>query len=262
MKSNKVACVTIPARVDEETRGVEPEPVGTTSAVKNAKMTGEMAPALDIAVLKQRAAAVWERLVAVYGKTECTLDAKDDAWQLLVAAILAAQCTDARVNLVTPGLFAAFPTPRDFAAATPAAIEPYISSCGLFHNKAKAIFGAAVKLESDFAGCVPQTEAELLSLPGVGRKIANLILGEVFGQPAIVVDTHCGRLSRRLGFTTAKDPVKVEKDLRKILPKSHWIGWGHYMVEHGRKICSARRPACQNCFLNDLCAYNLKLSND
>lgn len=207
---------------------------------------------------KARAEAILSRLEARYGHPECTLDDREDPWRLLVAAILAAQCTDARVNLVTPGLFAAFPTPADFAKASPSEIEPYISSCGLFRNKAKGIQGAAKRLITAYDGVVPANRADLLSLPGVGRKIANLLLGECFGQPALVVDTHCGRLARHLGLTEETDPLKVERDLMAVVPEARWSDWGHYMVEHGRAICQARAPQCESCPLVDLCPKGRK----
>lgn len=207
---------------------------------------------------KEKAKLILERLEALYGVPECTLDERHDPWRLLVAAILAAQCTDARVNLVTPDLFAAFPKPDDFAASSPEAIEPYISSCGLYHNKARAIHRAAKALLQDFAGEVPQTREELLALPGVGRKIANLLLGECFGQQALVVDTHCGRLARHFGLSKEKDPLKVERDLSACVPESRWSDWGHYMVEHGRAICTARAPRCLDCPLVELCLTGRK----
>lgn len=207
---------------------------------------------------KQRAEWILEQLEQVYGVPPCTLDAKTDPWQLLVAAILAAQCTDARVNLVTPALFEAFPNPEAFAAASPEAIEPYISSCGLYRNKAKGIYGAACVLLEEFAGVVPQSREELLRLPGVGRKIANLLLGECFGQQAIVVDTHCGRLARRMGLTREEDPARVERDLMRSVPQSRWADWGHLMVEHGRAICTARTAKCADCVLRSGCPTGAK----
>lgn len=207
---------------------------------------------------KERAAEILRRLRDYYGPIECTLDTREDPWQLLVSAILAAQCTDARVNLVTPALFERFPQPEDFAASSPKEIEPYISSCGLYHNKAKAIFNASNTLLREFDGEVPQTREELLSIPGVGRKIANLLMGECFGQQAVVVDTHCGRISRLLGLTEEEDPLKMERDLVKAVPEDSWNDWGHYLVFHGRNLCPARRPRCSECFLQDVCRHGTK----
>lgn len=211
---------------------------------------------------KELAREVLQRMRTHYGEVICTLDVRDDPWQLLVAAILAAQCTDARVNLVTPALFSRFPTPADFASAGPAEIEPYISSCGLFRNKAKGIYGAARTLLDEFGGVVPQSREELLRLPGVGRKIANLLLGECFGIQAVVVDTHCGRLSKHLGVTKETDPVRVEKDLVACVPEDSWADWGHYMVHHGREVCLARHPHCEVCFLQDICAQGRRYRKD
>ncbi len=196
---------------------------------------------------------VTERLVELYGEPETTLDDRDDPWRLLVAAILAAQCTDERVNQVTPALWARFPEMKDLAQALPSEIEPYIRSTGLFRNKAKNIHLAARYLLEHHDGEVPGTMEELIQVPGVGRKIANLLLGDIFGVQAIVVDTHCGRLSRRIGLTNEKDPAKVEADLMKVVPEDQWINWGHMMVTHGREVCLARTPRCESCVLADVC---------
>lgn len=202
---------------------------------------------------RQQAEQVIQGLMAYYGPPVCTLDYADDPWRLLVGAILAAQCTDARVNQVTPSLFEAFPTISDAAAASPELIEPYIKSCGLFRNKARGIYGSAAVILRDFGGAVPQTREELLTLPGVGRKIANLLIGDVFGGQAIVVDTHCGRISRLLGLTAASDPLRVERDLMQWVPESSWTDWGHLLVTHGRDICVARRPDCDRCPIAGCC---------
>lgn len=202
---------------------------------------------------KERALQIFERLQQEYGEVICTLDAKDNPWELLVAAILAAQCTDARVNLVTPALFAAFPHMEDFAKAEAEAVVPYIASCGFYRNKSRSIVEAARYLLREHGGEVPQTLEALLAVPGVGRKIANLLLGECFAQQAVVVDTHCLRLSRRLGLSKEKDPKKVEFDLVKILPSYSWTDWGHYMVEHGRAVCKARAADCAHCVVQSLC---------
>ena len=175
-----------------------------------------------------------------YRDADCTLDYKSPL-QLLIATQLAAQCTDARVNLVTPALFERYKTAEDFADADEAELSEYIRSTGFFRNKTKNIIACCKKLISDFNGEVPKTMEELLTLPGVGRKTANLVLGDIFGIPGIVVDTHAGRLSRRMGFTKNTDPFKVEKDLLKIIPTEKQMQFCHQLVFHGRKYCDARK---------------------
>lgn len=203
---------------------------------------------------RDRCERIIDGLIQHYGMQACTLDYSEDAWKLLVGGILATQCTDERVNRITPELFQDFPGIEEIAASSPPQIEPYIKSCGLFRNKAKNIHGSAVKILSDFAGDVPRTREDLMTLPGVGRKIANLLLGDVFGQQAIVVDTHCGRISRLLGLSEHKDPLRVERDLMDCVPHKHWTDWGHLMVAHGREICVARRPQCGRCPVRKECA--------
>jgi endonuclease III len=201
----------------------------------------------------ERIAALLERLAAAYPNAECALHHRN-AWELLVATVLSAQCTDARVNLVTPGLFKKFPTPTDFAHAPLVEIEEQIRSTGFYHNKAKSISGAARKLMEDFAGKVPQTMEELLTLPGVARKTANVVLGVAFHKAVgVVVDTHVLRLSMRLELTRETQPVPVERDLMKILPQDHWIAFSHEMIHHGRQVCIARKPRCADCTLEPLC---------
>ena len=171
-----------------------------------------------------------------------------------MATILSAQCTDARVNMVTPGLFKTFPTPNDFAGAPLVAIEEQIRSTGFFHNKAKSLNGAAKTLINDFAGNVPETMDELLTIPGVARKTANVVLGVAFGKAVgVVVDTHVLRLSMRLELTRETQPVAVEKDLMNIIPQDHWIAFSHEMIHHGRQVCIARKPRCLDCTLEPLC---------
>jgi endonuclease-3 len=193
------------------------------------------------------------RLQAAYPNAECALHHRN-AWELLVATILSAQCTDARVNMVTPELFRKFPTPQAFAQASLPAIEEEIRSTGFYHNKAKSISGSAKKLIGDFGGKVPETMAELLTLPGVARKTGNVVLGVAFGKTeGVVVDTHVLRLSHRLGLTRAEDPKRVEEDLMRIIPRDHWIAFSHEMIHHGRQICIARKPCCIDCPLETLC---------
>lgn len=196
-------------------------------------------------------------LCDTYGDTPCTLD-YENAFQLLVSACLAAQCTDARVNLVTPALFAKYPTVQAFADADISDVENLIRSTGFFRNKAKNIVACAQALSERFGGVVPDNMEELLSLPGVGRKIANLILGDVFGKPCIVVDTHCKRITGLLGLTKNTDPGKIEADLRKIVEPEYGAMFCHQLVEHGRAVCIARRPQCEKCGMSSVCSYYQK----
>ncbi len=201
----------------------------------------------------ERIAALLERLAQAYPGAECALHHRN-AWELLVATILSAQCTDARVNMVTPELFKKFPTPTDFAHAPLVEIEEQIRSTGFYHNKAKSLNGAARKLITEYSGKVPQTMDELLTLPGVARKTANVVLGVAFGKAVgIVVDTHVLRLSRRLELTKATQPILVEEDLMKIIPQDHWIAFSHEVIHHGRQVCIARKPRCVDCTLEPLC---------
>ncbi len=192
-------------------------------------------------------------LRATYPDAECALVYRD-AWELLVATILSAQCTDKRVNLVTPALFARFPTVEAFASAPREELEEAIRSTGFFRNKAKNIQGAARVLLERFDSAVPETMAELLELPGVARKTANVVLGVAFQvADGVVVDTHVARLSQRLRFTREKDPKKIERDLMEFVPRPDWIDIGHLLIHHGRALCTARKPDCGACPLQDLC---------
>ena len=195
------------------------------------------------------------RLEREYPIAECTLD-YNEAYHLLVSVRLAAQCTDARVNMVTPALFERFPTPQAMAEASVEDVEEYIRSTGFYHGKARDIVGSAQMLVRDFGGRVPDNMDDLLKLPGVGRKSANLILGDVFNKPGcVVVDTHCIRLTNRLGYHELKDPAKIEPILRDILPPEKSNDFCHRMVMHGRAVCNARKPACESCCLSDLCRF-------
>lgn len=201
----------------------------------------------------RRVTELLQRLDAHYPEPKCALTHKN-AWELTVATILSAQCRDVRVNMVTPELFAKYPAPADLARVEPEQVEPDIRTTGFFRNKAKSIVGAARKVMSDFAGKVPGTMDELLSLPGVARKTANVVLGSWFGIAAgVVVDTHVFRISRRLELTKADNPVKIERDLMKVVPKEKWIDFSHQLVWHGRKICVARKPRCLECPLENIC---------
>ncbi|MBR4656974.1 MAG: endonuclease III [Oscillospiraceae bacterium] len=187
-----------------------------------------------------------------YPAALCSLEYEVD-WQLLFSVRLSAQCTDERVNLVTPALFARFPTLEAFAEAKVEEVEELIHSCGFYHGKARDLIGSAQMLLRDYGGVVPDSMEELLKLPGVGRKTANLILGDVYHKPSVVTDTHCIRLSRRMGLTVEKEPVKVERDLRAILPPEKSSDFCHRMVLHGRKYCTARKPDCGACPLTGIC---------
>ena len=202
---------------------------------------------------KQRINKILELLDEHYSvRKKCWLD-YESAWQLLIATILSAQCTDARVNMVTKDLFAKYPDLQSFADADLTELEHDIHSTGFYHNKAKNIIGCARMLMEQYAGEIPSDIALLTALPGVGRKTANVIRGNIYDIPSIVVDTHVGRISRKLGLTQSEDPVRVEHDLEKALPKDHWILWNIQIIAHGRTICTARKPDCANCFLSAYC---------
>ena len=199
--------------------------------------------------------AIIEELKKLYPDALCSLEYQKD-YELLFSVRLAAQCTDARVNLVTPTLFARFPTLEAFAAATPDEVGEYVRSCGFWRAKAKDIVGSAQMLLPDFGGKVPDNMDDLLRLPGVGRKTANLILGDIYGKEGYVCDTHCIRITRRLGITDgSKDPLKVEQQLRKVIPSEESNNFCHRMVLHGRALCMARGPKCEECPLKALCDY-------
>jgi len=202
---------------------------------------------------KARLAEILRRLNEMYPDATCALVHRNP-WELLVATILSAQCTDKRVNLVTPGLFAKYPGPRDFAAVKPEVLAEDIRSTGFFNNKAKSIVGAAKRVVGDFGGNVPRTIEEMLTIPGAARKTANVVLGTAYGiASGIVVDTHVQRISARLDLTKQTDPVKIERDLMKIIPQERWILFSHQLILHGRALCIARLPKCAECALNSVC---------
>jgi endonuclease-3 len=202
---------------------------------------------------KERVAAILDALARTYPGVVCALH-HTSAWELTVATILSAQCTDARVNLVTPALFQAYPTPKAMAAASLPELEELIRTTGFFHNKAKSIKGAARVVTEEFGGRVPETMEEILRLPGVARKTGNVVLGSWYAIPSgVVVDTHVLRLSRRLELTANDEPVKVEQDLIRIIPQDRWIAFAHELIHHGRQICVARTPKCADCTLETLC---------
>lgn len=203
--------------------------------------------------MTKRTKEILARLDQAYGTEYVCYLNHETPWQLLIAVILSAQCTDARVNIVTKDLFAKYDTLEKFAMADQEELEQDIHSIGFYHSKARNIIACTKKLVQEYGGEVPKTLEELTSLAGVGRKTANVIRGNIYHEPSIVVDTHVKRISRRLGFTKEEDPEKIEYDLMKVLPKDHWILYNIQIITFGRSICFARNPKCQGCFLCDLC---------
>jgi endonuclease-3 len=228
----------------------------TPTVLLRPRLSGKAAkdrPAAKLERGPERVAEILRRLAVAYPNADCALTHRN-AWELLVATILSAQCTDVRVNMVTPVLFDLFPTPQSLAKAKVEAIEQVIRSTGFYHNKAKNIQGAAQTILREFGGKVPKTMAELLRVPGAARKTANVVLGVAYKRAeGIVVDTHVFRISRRLGLTQATTPEKVEQDLMMIVPQDHWIAISHELILHGRAVCDARRPRCVECSLADIC---------
>ena len=213
--------------------------------IKRGKTAKPLAP--------ERVKAILDALQKTYPDAVCALHHRN-AWELTIATILSAQSTDAGVNLATPELFRQFPTPQALAQANPAAVEELIRRTGFFRNKTKSIIGASKVIAERFGGEVPRSMDEMLELPGVARKTANVVLGSWYGIPSgVVVDTHVLRLSRRLELTTNTDPVKVEQDLQRVIPQDHWIQFSHELIYHGRQVCIARKPQCDRCTLETLC---------
>ena len=224
-----------------------PRKRSTMPATKSVKrqQRGDLAP--------DRIAAILKGLDEAYPEVECALTHRSP-WELLVATILSAQCTDVRVNMVTPELFRRFPTPQAMAKAKLPELEDLIRTTGFFRNKAKSIQGAARKVIEEFGGQVPQTLAELITIPGAARKTANVVLGVCFEKAeGVVVDTHVFRIARRLGLAKAETAEKVEQELIQILPQDRWIAFSHQLIHHGRQICDARKPKCERCNLEQLC---------
>lgn len=188
----------------------------------------------------------------MYPNATCTLD-HINTYELLVSTILSAQCTDKRVNQITPKLFKKYPTVKSMSEADIEDVKTMIKTAGFYNSKSKNIINASKKIVNDFNGKIPQNIEELTTLPGVGRKTANVILATAFNKPAIAVDTHVGRISKHLGLTKNTDPNKIEMDLQRVLPKKYWSIWNHLLIEHGRKICKARNPQCSVCGINELC---------
>ena len=236
-----------------------------STPAKNAMARRPAVNSPKAAVLKKKSASGYDPLAPervrqiiagldqLYPNATCALTHRS-AWELLVATILSAQCTDVRVNMVTPVLFEKYPTVQDFAALEPEQLEPDIRSTGFFRNKSKSVVGAARKVVADFGGNVPQTMDELLSLPGVARKTANVVLGTWFKKnEGVVVDTHVTRISRRLELTRQEDAKKIEEDLMQLIPRERWTDFSHEVIWHGRKLCVARGPKCADCALEKLC---------
>ena len=209
------------------------------------KATGDLVP--------DRITAILKGLDEAYPDAVCALNHKSP-WELLVATILSAQCTDVRVNMVTPELFKRFPTPAAMSKASLPELEALIRTTGFFRNKAKSIKGAAEKIVTEFGGKVPQTLAELITVPGAARKTANVVLGVSFGKAeGVVVDTHVFRIARRLSLTKSDTAQKIEQDLMRVIPQDRWIAFSHQLIHHGRQVCIARKPKCDRCNLEQLC---------
>jgi len=236
----------------QSTKGAQSKTSRTPKAPKPAVPQKKSPPGYD-PLSPERVRQIIAGLDQMYPAATCALTHRS-AWELLVATILSAQSTDVRVNMVTPVLFQKYPTVQDFAALEPEQLQPDIYSTGFFRNKAKSVVGAARKVVADFAGNVPQTMEELLSLPGVARKTANVVLGTWFKKnEGVVVDTHVTRISRRLELTKQVDPRKIEEDLMRIIPRPRWTDFSHEVIWHGRKLCVARNPKCADCALEKLC---------
>ena len=235
-----------------KTTPIATKPLKATPA-RAPKLKAPAAPKGYNPLAPDRIAAILQHLDQRYPNVRCALH-HNSAWELLVATILSAQCTDVRVNMVTPGLFKKYPTPQHFAALEPAELEPDIRSTGFFRNKSKSVVGAARKIIADFNGEVPRTMDELLTVPGAARKTANVVLGSWFGIAAgVVVDTHVQRIARRLELTKEEAPPKIEQDLMKVIPHEKWIDFSHQIIHHGRAVCIARKPKCVECPLESLC---------
>jgi endonuclease-3 len=256
-----------PARTGRQDRAKQvPVPVVPAGTAKNSKPSGKArvakAPSAPPSTAKikgynpvapERVAEILKRLNELYPEVTCALT-HASAWELLVATILSAQSTDVNVNRVTPVIFRKYPTVEAFAALTPEQLEPDVRSTGFFRNKSRSVVGAAKKLVAEFGGQVPDDIDKLLTLPGVARKTANVVLGTWFKKAVgVVVDTHVHRISRRLELTTQNDPQKIEQDLMKIIPRDRWILFSHQIIWHGRKLCIARKPKCAECSLENIC---------
>lgn len=208
----------------------------------------------DIDLLKKKVKKVSKKLFATYPEATCSLDYKEP-YQLLIATIMAAQCTDERVNIVTKDLFKKYKGVEEFARANPEELEQDIKSTGFYRNKAKNIIACCQKLMKEYGGRVPDNMEDLVSLPGVGRKTANVVLSNIYGIPGVIVDTHCKRLANRIGLTEEEDPTRIEQDLMDIIPRKDWAKFSNNLVYHGRAICDARKPKCEICPISEDCRY-------
>jgi endonuclease-3 len=250
-KATRTAAVEVKTKLAKVTAptGAKARAIAATEPVAQKVKPGKTVKPLA----PERIAAILDALEKAYPKAVCALNHKS-AWELLVATILSAQCTDVRVNVATPALFAAFPTPKAMAAASLPELEKLTRTTGFFRNKAKSIKGAGRAVTEEFGGEVPHTMEELLRIPGAARKTANVVLGSWFGiAVGIVVDTHVLRISRRLELTKETAPEKVEQDLMRVIPQTKWIEFSHQVIYHGRQICYARKPRCPDCTLERLC---------
>ncbi len=253
MRGGKVAPRQLRGSANEKPHFSRPERArnGAPTGAK-AKPLARKASAYD-PVAPERVAEILKRLDSLYPDVTCALT-HSSAWELLVATILSAQSTDANVNRVTPELFRKYPTVQAFAELTPEQLQPDVRSTGFFRNKAKSVVGAAKKIVADYGGEVPDEMEKLLTIPGVARKTANVVLGSWFKKAdGVVVDTHVHRISRRLELTTNNDPPKIEQDLMRVIPREKWILFSHQIIWHGRKLCIARKPKCAECALENLC---------
>ena len=242
-----------PAKKTAKKSALKPVPANRTPTAKPAVEAPSGHGVAKLEIKPERIQSILKILRETYPSAECAL-VHSSPWQLLVATILSAQCTDARVNMVTPKLFATYPTPEAMAKAPIEAIEDLIRTTGFYHNKAKSIQGAGRVISEQFHGKVPQTMAELLTVPGAARKTASVVLGVAYGKAeGVVVDTHVYRLARRLGLTRSETAAAVEQDLMIVIPKNRWIEFSHELIHHGRQICEARKPKCAACPLETLC---------
>lgn len=267
MKSSAKPLRATPSKAKTAARtkaGTKPPSSGQGSRTGHKDKAHKAAPATRKAqgaqphITTQQVREIEHRLTHAMPEPRVELD-HANAWQLLIATILSAQSTDRRVNMVTPALFARFPTPADLGNADPSEVETLVKSTGFFRNKAKAIRAASHAIAEQFGGEVPRTLDELVTLPGVARKTANVVLGGAYRLPSgIPVDTHAGRVSRRLGLSRHEDPVKVEQDLCSLFAPTSWVDMGHRLILHGRYVCLARKPGCPSCLIRDLCEYKAK----
>jgi endonuclease III len=243
-----------PAKIPADKTKPRSKPSASSSGPAKAKVARAKTPRGRYDPLApERVQDILNRLDQRYPNVRCAL-LHNNAWELLIATILSAQCTDVMVNKVTPGLFQKYPTPKAMAAATPEQLEPDLRPTGFYRNKAKSVVGASRAIMENFGGQVPDEMDKLLTLPGVARKTANVVLGSWFGKSVgIVVDTHVHRISRRLELTKADDPKNIEQDLMTVIPQAKWIDFSHQIIHHGRALCIARRPKCAECPLEDIC---------